>query len=105
EDDISHAELIAEDLTGELSAGHKATIDAGVRGLLTWIMERQWEGKAVYTGAFSSVSDSTPLSEEWYRRGKHAFAADHVEVNAQGQPIGLVLYNPYGHLQPLYDFT
>ena len=105
EDDIAHADLIAEDVSGSLSGPHKAIIDAGVRDLLTWIIVQQWAGKAVYTGAFSSVSDDTPLSEERYRRATHLFAVDHVEVNGQGQPIGLVLYNPYGYLQPLYDFT
>jgi hypothetical protein len=72
-------------------------------------------GKAVIVGAVSGVSNFTPLvpddpntkdTEGTYRRGQHVYLVDSVQCDANGQPIGITLRNPY-YLSPvtLTDLT
>lgn len=48
---------------------------------------------------------STSTNESTWRRGQHIYMVDHVNVDAMGNPTGMVLRNPYGSYLTLTDFT
>jgi hypothetical protein len=67
-------------------------------------------GKAVTTGASPGISNYTSIkystgSDSTYRRGKHIYMVDRVLKDNNGDPIGLVLRDPYGPERTITDFT
>ena len=98
---------------GSPSGAVANAVNAGVVYLLNWIALAQANGEAVYTGGPSGISDSTPLllglptdgSVNTYRSGQHQYMVDHVEFADNGQPVALVLRDPYGSYRTLTDFA
>jgi hypothetical protein len=71
-------------------------VNAQVPQLLNWIADRQDEGYPVYTGNISGASNSTAFHIDNWRRGQHIIMIDHVNFDANGNPISLTLRDQYG---------
>lgn len=114
EDGVTPEEVMAWQNAGSPNGALKNQITTSVVGLLNWIDAQIANGKAMTTGARSTVSDMTPLqlddpntdsNESTYRRGQHIYHIDEVKKDANGNPIGIVLRNPYGSYRTMMDFT
>ena len=81
-------------------------INTKVPVLLNWIQDRQDEGKPVYTGNISGASNSTSFIEDNWRRGQHIIMVDHVNYDANGNPISLTLRDQIGNqYRTITDFA
>jgi hypothetical protein len=114
EDGVTPEEVVAWHAAGSPAGALKDKIQVGVVNLLSWIKDRLAAGKALTTGARSSLGNNlaiqlddpaTEANESTYRRGQHVYMIDSVLTNAAGEPTGLKLYNPYGYNVTVTDFT
>lgn len=93
-------DVIAWDAAGRPSGWWiKGYIDSTVPQLLNWIADRQDAGLPVYTGNISGASNSTAFVVDNWRRGQHIIMVDHVNFDANGNPVSLTLRDQYG---PVY---
>ncbi|NVB76792.1 MAG: hypothetical protein HOV81_00220 [Kofleriaceae bacterium] len=74
-------------------------INSQVPQLLQWIADRQAEGRPVYTGNISGANNNTAFDVDNWRRGQHIIMVDHVNYDANGNPISLTLRDQIG---PVY---
>lgn len=114
EDGITAQQVIDWHGDGSPSGPIADAVEAGALSLLQWMDDQLAEGQAVYTGARSGVSDSTPLqlddpdvdgNQSTFRRGQHIYVVDSVLKDGDDNIIGVRLYNPYGWYHTLTDFT
>jgi Calpain family cysteine protease/RTX calcium-binding nonapeptide repeat (4 copies) len=81
-------------------------INSRVPILLDWIQDRQDEGKPVYTGNISGANNNTAFVTDNWRRGQHIIMVDHVNFDAGGNPISLVLRDQIGNqYRTITDFA
>lgn len=100
------AAIVAWHNSGRPAGAIKNYINASVPVLLNWIHDRQQEGLPVYTGNWPGSNDATPIVEDYWRRGKHIIMIDHVDFNANSQPISITLRDQAGnHYRTLTDFA
>ena len=71
-------------------------INAQVPQLLNWIADRQDEGLPVYTGNISGASNTTSFTLDHWRRGQHIIMVDHVNFDANGNPVSITLRDQIG---------
>lgn len=71
-------------------------VNATVPQLLNWIQARQDEGRPVYTGNISGANNMTSFDPDNWRRGQHIIMVDHVNFDANGNPISLTLRDQNG---------
>jgi Calpain family cysteine protease/RTX calcium-binding nonapeptide repeat (4 copies) len=99
---------------GEPAGSVKTTVEGSVTFLLYVIDYYLDEGYPLYTGAVSGVSNLTAItldnpntsaSEQTYRRGQHIYQIDHVNFDANDEPISLTLRDPYGSYLTISDTT
>jgi hypothetical protein len=97
---------------GQPSGTIKNTINGSVTMLLLSIHAELGAGFPLTTGARSGISNATPIklddpntetNESTYRRGQHIYMIDHVEFDANDNPTGLVLRDPYGVYRTITD--
>ena len=74
--------------------------------LLNWIQDQLEAGNPVYTGNISGASNTMTMTEDRYRRGQHIIMVDHVDFDANGNPISLTLRDQIGNTyRTMTDFT
>jgi hypothetical protein len=99
-DPIYDAQDIIDWNTAGRPAGAIANyVNSTVPLLLDWIADRQDEGRPVYTGNISGANNNTSLVLNNWRRGQHIIMIDHVNFDANGNPISLTLRDQIG---PVY---
>ena len=89
---------------GQQSGSTQNTVRESVKLLLRFIHIELTDGAPLITGAMSGISNSTAIlvnnpatnTESTYRRGAHIYMVDRVEFDANGNPTGLRLRDPYG---------
>jgi hypothetical protein len=97
DDSVYGAQAIINWVNAGRPAGATANyINTTVPQLLNWIADRQDEGKPVYTGNKSGASNSMAFDLDNWRRGQHIIMIDHVNFDANGNPISLTLRDQYG---------
>jgi len=85
-------------------------INSDALRVLLWIKTRHDAGKAIIVGSSPGISDRTPVrppsakKESTYHRGQHIYMVNRLETDQQGNPIGLVLRDPFGKYRTLKDF-
>lgn len=113
-DGITPEQVIAWNAAGQPAGTIKTAVTKGATDLLNHIKTQQAAGKPVMVGGRSTLSNnlalqvddpSTSTNESTWRRGQHIYMVDHVNVDAMGNPTGMVLRNPYGSYLTLTDFT
>lgn len=114
DDGVKPEEIVSWVNNGMPKGATKTAVEKGVTDLLVWIHQQVEAEKPLYTGAISSISDSTAIqlddpatdaSESTYRRGQHVYQVDHVKFDSEGKPKGLVLRDPYGTYRTITDFA
>jgi hypothetical protein len=99
---------------GQANNSTKSTIDSSVLFYLYVLQYELNNGAAIVAGARSGISNATPIqlddpnteaNESTYRRGQHIYMVDHVQVDGNGVPNGLVLRDPYGSYRTITDTT
>ena len=81
-------------------------INATVPQLLNWIADMQDSGRPIYTGNISGANNNTAFDVDNWRRGQHIIMIDHVNFDANGNPVSLVLRDQYGPTyRTLTDFA
>jgi hypothetical protein len=74
-------------------------VKAQNKTLLDWLHARRSENKAVGFGSVGTLSNTQPpLTSTNYRTSPHIMIIDHVNFDANGQPISVTIYNPWGIL-------
>lgn len=91
--------IIAWDTAGRPAGPIATYVNQTVPQLLGWIADRQDEGLPVYTGNISGANDMTALTTNTWRRGQHIIMIDHVNFDANGNPVSLTLRDQIG---PVY---
>jgi hypothetical protein len=100
--------------SGSPDGWFKLNIKLRVTALLNWIQSEIASGEAVVTGAVAGVGNSTAMKvdnpnteaqESSWRRGQHIYHVDSVLTDANGDPSGIVLRDPYGQTRTITDFT
>lgn len=113
-DGVSSAAVVAWFNAGKPAGATKTAINTGAVTLLNWIKAMTEAGHPMITGARSGISNATAIqlddpatdaNESTYRRGQHIYQVDHVTVDANGNPTGLVLRDPYGSYRTITDFV
>lgn len=79
-------------------------VNQGTHDLLVYIQNQLAAGKAMTTGAYPGIGNTTPITSFYYRRGKHIYTIDRV-LSFNGMPYGLVLRDPYGSYVNITDNT
>jgi hypothetical protein len=74
-------------------------VNSTVPQLLNWIADRQDEGHPIYTGNISGANDMTAIVSNNWRRGQHIIMVDHINFDANGNPISIELRDQIG---PVY---
>ena len=74
-------------------------VNSTVPQLLNWIADRQDEGHPIYTGNISGANDMTAFVEDNWRRGQHIIMVDHINFDANGNPVTITLRDQIG---PVY---
>ena len=112
EDGLTPEQVKAWFDNGKPAGSVKTTIEGSVTFLLYVIDYYLDEGYPLYTGAVSGVSNLTPItldnpntsaSEQTYRRGQHIYQIDHVNFDANDEPISLTLRDPLGSYVTVSD--
>lgn len=100
------AAIVAWHNSGRPAGAIQNYINSSVPVLLNWIQDRQQAGLPVSTGNWPGSNDTTPIIEDYWRRGKHIIMVDHVDFDANGHPISLTLRDQIGnHYRTLTDFA
>lgn len=100
------AQIAAWDAAGRPAGAIKNHINATIPVLLEWIQELQEQGRPVYTGNYPGSTDSSAFDVDHYRRGKHIIMVDHVDFDANGNPISLTVRDQIGNrYHTLSDFA
>lgn len=81
---------------GEPAGATADLVEAQNDTLLNWVDARLAEGKAVGFGSMGNLTDSLDLTADNYRRGQHILIFDHVNFDANGDPVSVTTYNPWG---------
>ena len=114
QDGVDPQDVVDWVANGSPSGALQDVINAGVVSLLNWIQSQIDLGMALTTGARAQISNSTAIAlddpttdgaESTYRRGQHVYHVDGILKDADGNPTGLVLRDPYGVYRTLTDFT
>jgi hypothetical protein len=114
EDGVTAQQVINWFNSGSPSGSLKTKITTGVVDLLNWMDAQIASGKGVITGARSGISNMTALqlddpdteaNESTYRRGQHVYHVDEILRDANNNPTGVVLRDPYGSYRTITDFT
>ncbi len=103
----------AQSIVNWVAAGRPAGaianhVNASVPVLLNWIIDRQAEGRPVYTGIVSGADNATVLIaptdtvDGTWRRGQHIVMVDRVTFDANGIPNGLVLRDQIGGVDRVF---
>jgi hypothetical protein len=100
------ADVIAWIAKGRPPGNLRSYLHVTVPALLNWINDRIEEGRPVYTGYLPKTLDSSTLTTDNWRRGKHIIMVDSVIFDADGNPKGLVIRDQSGpKLLDYYDFA
>ena len=114
QDGIAAADVVAWYNNNSPNGTMKNAVNAGAVSLMNWYKSQRALGKAVIAGSRSGVSNNTPImlddpntaaNESTYHRGQHIYMVDHVQTDANGNPTGVVLRDPYGIYRTITDFT
>ena len=114
-DGVSAQTVVTWFKNGQPAGTTKTAIHTGVVNLLHWIHAQNQAGMPMNTGARSGINNATTIqlddpatadsNESTYRRGQHIYQVDHVNFDANGNPTGLVLRDPYGSYRTITDFV
>jgi len=81
-------------------------VNASVTDLLNWIVDRQAEGRPVYTGYVAGLTNASNFDADNWRRGAHIIMIDSVGFDANGNPISLTIRDQIGGVYRTYtDFA
>lgn len=83
----------------------KDGVREGIRKLFVWIQARQAAKVALITGSMGGLTNTTKLTATNFRRAQHIYAVDQAVLDAAGQPVMLVLYDPFGRRVELTDLA
>jgi hypothetical protein len=91
------AQIADWDAAGRPAGPIKNHINATVPVLLNFIQDLQDAGRPVYTGNYPGSHNGSAFVVDRYRRGKHIIMIDHVDFDANGNPISLTVRDQVGN--------
>jgi hypothetical protein len=107
---ISEEEFIKWFRDGAPEGTLKTTIYKQIRQFLSEVDARRQSGKGVVLGGPVTFTDATPLEpssagfeKSTYHRAQHIYMVDHVEKDADGVCVALVLRDPWGLYRTIKD--
>lgn len=109
---VTAQQVIDWEADGKPSGTTKTKINTAVKDWLKWVKSELGKGHAVVLGARSGFRNdialqlddpNTDANESTWRRGQHVFMVDKVLTDANGNPTGMVVRNPYGTQGPNND--